>query len=131
MCDEICDGLGGQMKPTLAKSKQLVEPNGWFRASPCFYCGMIKFTKTIHKQNLTFPNTTWANHLSFHLFQVWMTPVATYFVWANVLLQGIIVPSGCCVHIFMLMPPGCRIGNWHTGTLSSSSIYPMNTEHMH
>jgi len=50
-----------------------------------------------------------------------MTPALRSLVlWANVLLQGIIVPSGCCVHIFVFMPPGCRFGkiiNYSTFTI--------------
>jgi hypothetical protein len=29
-------------------------------------------------------------------------------VWANTFLQGIVVPFGCCVHVFVFMPPGCK-----------------------
>jgi hypothetical protein len=36
-------------------------------------------------------------------------------------VQGIIVPSGYCVHIFVLMPPGCRLGHWPAGTASQES----------
>lgn len=27
-------------------------------------------------------------------------------------LQGIIIPSGCRVHVFVFMLPGCRVGYW-------------------
>ena len=44
-----------------------------------------------------------------------LSAAAQPWAWAGFELQGIIVPSGCCVHVFVLMPPGCRIGHWLTG----------------
>ena len=56
-------------------------------------------------------------HLSFSLFLSISDDAAldSLLVWANVLLQGIIVPSGCCVHEFVLMPPAAELDTSPTG----------------